>query len=89
MGTGVPPAPEAVEACGTRLLHCHMAEAPDRTCPGQSTTGDITFNQRLAASLIRMGYSGGVSAECSYTDFKKNVPEILAYMRTLFPGEEN
>lgn len=80
--------PEAVENCGGRLLHCHMAEAPDRTCPGQPTTGDITFNQRFAASLIRAGYTGGVSAECSFRDFGKNVPEILAYMRKLFPGEE-
>ena len=81
--------PEAVEDCEERLLHCHMAEAPDRTCPGQPTTGDITFNQRFAASLIRMGYDGGVSAECSYPDFRKNVPEILDYMRKLFPREEN
>lgn len=80
--------PEAVENCGERLFHCHMAEAPDRTCPGQPTSGDITFNQRFAASLIRMGYDGGVSAECSYPDFKKNVPEILNYMKTLFPREE-
>lgn len=81
--------PEAVEDCEGRLLHCHMAEAPDRTCPGQPTTGDITLNRRFAASLIKMGYTGGVSAECGYTDFKKNVPEILAYMRELFPREEN
>ncbi len=81
--------PEAVENCGDRLLHCHMAEAPDRTCPGQPTTGDITLNQRFAASLIRSGYEGGVSAECSFPDFKKNVPEILTYMRKLFPREEN
>ena len=80
---------EAVENCGGRILHCHMAEAPDRTCPGQPTTGDINFNKRFAASLIKSGYTGGVSAECGYTDFKKNVPEILAYMRELFPREEN
>lgn len=81
--------PEVIEDCGSRLQHCHMAEAPDRTCPGQPTTGDIRFNQRFAASLNRMGYTGGVSAECSYTDFQKNVPEILTYMRKLFPREEN
>ncbi len=81
--------PEAVGNCEDRLLHCHMAEAPDRTCPGQPTTGDITFNQRFAAALIKSGYTGGVSAECSYTDFGKNVPEILNYMKTLFPREEN
>ena len=80
---------EVVENCGGRILHCHMAEAPDRTCPGQPTTGDINFNKRFAASLIKSGYTGGVSAECGYTDFKKNVPEILAYMRELFPREEN
>lgn len=82
-------APEVIEACTGRLRHCHMAEAPDRTCPGQPTTGDIRFNQRFAAALCRMGYTGGVSAECSFTDFQKNVPEILAYMRELFPREEN
>lgn len=81
--------PEVIEVCGNRLQHCHMAEAPDRTCPGQPTTGDIRFNQRFAAALNRMGYTGGVSAECSFTDFQKNVPEILAYMQELFPREEN
>ncbi len=79
--------PEAVAFCGDRLRHCHMAEAPDRTCPGQPTTGDITFNQRFAAALIQSGYQGGVSAECGFTDFSKNVPEILAYMKTLFPRD--
>ncbi len=79
--------PEAVEVCGDRLLHCHMAEAPDRTCPGQPTTGDLAFNQRFAASLRKSGYTGGVSAECGFTDFTKNVPEILAYMKTLFPRD--
>ncbi len=79
--------PEAVSYCGDRLLHCHMAEAPDRTCPGQPTTGDITFNQRFAKALLASGYNGGVSAECGFTDFAKNVPEILAYMQTLFPRD--
>jgi len=76
--------PEAVEACAGRLMHCHISEAPDRTYPGLFTTGDPAYNQRFAKALLRMGYEGGVSAECAFPDFEANVPEIYAYMSKIF-----
>lgn len=75
---------DAVLAAGTLIRHCHMAEAPDRTCPGTFTTGDPQYNREFARCLNQIGYTGGVSAECGFDDFKTDVPKILAYMREIF-----
>lgn len=75
---------DAVLAAGTLIRHCHMAEAPDRTCPGTFTTGDPRYNREFARCLNQIGYTGGVSAECGFDDFKTDVPKILAYMREIF-----
>lgn len=75
---------DEVLAAGAMIRHCHMAEAPDRTCPGKCTTGDLQYNREFAHCLNRIGYTGGVSAECSFDDFKTDVPQILAYLREIF-----
>ena len=75
---------DAVLAAGELILHCHMAEAPDRTCPGRFTTGDPQYNWDFAHCLNRIGYTGGVSAECGFDDFRTDVPQILAYLREIF-----
>jgi len=75
---------ENVLKCAENLKHCHIAEAPERTYPGCILTGDKNYNVRFAESLLAAGYTGGVSAECSFTDFKEDLPKACAYMRTLF-----
>ncbi|MBQ7921120.1 MAG: sugar phosphate isomerase/epimerase [Clostridia bacterium] len=71
------------------IKHCHMSEAPDRTCPGTITTGDPAYNKQFAACLNKVGFTGGVSAECSFADFKTDVPVIYAYMKKIFTEKEN
>jgi len=71
------------------IVHCHMSEAPDRTCPGAITTGDPEYNKQFAACLNKVGYTGGVSAECSFADFKTDVPAIYAYMKKIFTEKDN
>lgn len=75
---------EAVLDAASLIRHCHMAEAPDRTCPGVFTTGDPSYNRQFADALKKAGYDGGVSAECGFTDFRTDAPAILSYMRGLF-----
>ena len=75
---------DAVLAAGELIRHCHMAEAPDRTCPGKYTTGDPQYNRDFARCLNQIGYTGGVSAECGFDDFRTDVPQILAYLREIF-----
>ena len=74
----------AVRDAAPLIRHCHIAEAPDRTCPGKFTTGDPQYNRDFAKTLNEIGYTGGVSAECSFDDFQKDVPAILAYLREIF-----
>ena len=71
------------------IKHCHMSEAPDRTCPGVITTGDPEYNKQFAACLNKVGFTGGVSAECSFSDFKTDVPAIYAYMKKIFTEKDN
>lgn len=75
---------DAVRDAAPLIRHCHIAEAPDRTCPGKYTTGDPQYNRDFAKTLNEIGYTGGVSAECSFEDFKTDVPAILAYLREIF-----
>ena len=75
---------DTVRDAAPLIRHCHIAEAPDRTCPGKFTTGDPQYNRDFAKTLNEIGYTGGVSAECSFDDFQKDVPAILAYLREIF-----
>ena len=75
---------ETVREVGSLIRHCHMAEAPDRTCPGTFTTGDPQYNRRFAKCLNEIGYTGGVSAECGFNDFRADIPAILRYMHEIF-----
>jgi len=78
---------DAVKNAGALIKHCHIAEAPDRTCPGTFTTGDPAYNREFAKSLYRIGYTGGVTVECGFNDFEKDVPASLAYLKEIFTEE--
>lgn len=62
--------PGSIVAAGPLLAHCHIAEAEGRTPPG--VQGD-DFTLYLEA-LRRIGYTGGISIECRWTDLAKELP---------------
>lgn len=64
--------------------HCHIAEAPNRTRPGAADSKDPEYNKTFAKELIRGGYSGAVSVECGFKDFKTEAVEALAYLKEIF-----
>ena len=66
------------------LRHCHIAEAPKRTRPGAEDSADLSYNRNFAAELIRSGYSGGVSVECGFTDFVKEIRLAHTYLHEIF-----
>lgn len=80
---------DAVYDAADLIRHCHISEAPDRTCPGVITTGDPEYNKQFADCLNKIGYTGGVSAECSFANFKTDVPAIYTYMKKIFTEKEN
>ncbi len=64
--------------------HCHIAESPNRSRPGASDSRDLEYNKIFAKELIRGGYSGAVSAECGFKDFKTEAKQALEYLREIF-----
>lgn len=66
--------PDAILEAGSRIVHVHVAEKAERTPPG--TAGD-DFKPYLAA-LKKAGYSGRMSLECRWKDFKAQVGPALA-----------
>lgn len=66
------------------LLHCHMAESPYRSYPGKSDSADLSYNRRFAEKLLSMGYTGGVSAECGFGDFRTDIVKTYDYMKEIF-----
>jgi sugar phosphate isomerase/epimerase len=56
--------PRSILDAGRLVIHAHVAEGAERTCPG--VAGD-DFRPFFAA-LRAIGYSGGVSCECSWGD---------------------
>ena len=69
--------PEAILKGGKYLKHCHVAEKMDRAAPG--TNGeDLTpyYN-----ALHQIGYQGGLSIECSWKDFDKQLAPALANLK--------
>jgi len=69
--------PESIEAAGDLLAHCHIAEEAGRTPPG--VHGD-DFTPYLEA-LRRIGYKGGISIECRWTDIVKELPVAVKTLK--------
>ena len=62
---------------GQYISHCHIAEKRARTVPG--VDGD-DFRPYFRA-LKKMKYTGGMSLECNWTDFDKEVGPGLAVLK--------
>ena len=69
--------PQAVVEAGDLIKHCHIAEKENRAAPG--TAGD-DFTGYFKA-LKKINYTGGISIECRWSDFDKQVPESIAYLK--------
>ena len=75
--------PESIVKAGDRLKHCHIATKEKRAYPGANDTE--AFLPYFAA-LKRIGYTGGVSCECSWgkkEDFEKNLDTAIATLKSL------
>jgi sugar phosphate isomerase/epimerase len=69
--------PEAIEAHGIHIRHCHIAEKEQRTPPG--TAGD-NFKPFLRA-LRKIDYRGGISIECRWQSMEEQLPAAVAYLK--------
>lgn len=69
--------PQAVIEAGSLIKHCHIAEKENRAAPG--TAGD-DFTGYFKA-LKEINYTGAISIECRWSDFDKQVPESIAYLK--------
>ena len=61
--------PEEIVKYGQYIAHCHLAEKQSRTAPG--VKGD-DFRPYFRA-LKQIKYQGGLSLECNWTDFDKEI----------------
>ena len=69
--------PEAIVRGAKYIKHCHVAEKTDRAAPG--TNGeDLT---PYYDALNKIGYKGGLSIECKWTDFDKQLAPALANLK--------
>jgi sugar phosphate isomerase/epimerase len=71
---------ESIVAYGKYIRHCHIAEKEGRTAPGVEQDDFTPY----FAALKKIGYKGGVSIECRWTDMKEQAPSALAYMKQQF-----
>ncbi len=69
--------PEEIIKYRQYITHCHIAEKQKRTAPG--VMGD-DFKPYFRA-LKQIKYEGGLSLECNWTDFDKEVALGLATVR--------
>lgn len=69
--------PQAIIDAGELIKHCHIAEKENRAAPG--TAGD-DFTGYFKA-LKKINYTGAISIECRWSDFDKQVPESIAYLK--------
>ena len=69
--------PDALEAYGGHLRHCHIAEKAQRTPPG--TAGD-DFRPFLRA-LKKVDYKGGLSIECRWEYLDKQLQAAIQYLK--------
>lgn len=74
--------PESITLAGSALKHCHVAEPGKRTAPGMNG-GSLA---RYFTALRSIGYSGGISCECSWPkdrgDFEAQLVVTLAVLKT-------
>lgn len=75
--TQVGEGPDAIIEAGSDLAHCHIAENARRTAPG--VDGD-DFTPYLQA-LKDIGYKGGISLECGWSDFDAQIIPAVAEIR--------
>lgn len=60
---------EAIDPVGDWLVHAHIATPWGRKVPGSDRTDFSGF----FAALRRIGYASGVSVECHYDDFRRDI----------------
>jgi sugar phosphate isomerase/epimerase len=68
-----------VEAAGDLVAHAHTADAGRRP-PGTEGTDQLAFLQALRT----IGYDDRLSMECRFTDFDREAPAALEYLRRLW-----
>ncbi|GAB3791893.1 sugar phosphate isomerase/epimerase [Spirosoma humi] len=72
--------PEEIIRYKEYIVHCHLAEKQKRTAPGLA--GD-DFRPYFRA-LKKIKYSGGLSLECNWTDFDKEVKQGIEVVKQQF-----
>jgi sugar phosphate isomerase/epimerase len=72
--------PEEIIKYKEYIVHCHLAEKQKRTAPG--IAGD-DFKPYFRA-LKKIKYSGGLSLECNWTDFDKEVKQGIEVVKQQF-----
>jgi len=72
--------PEEIIKYKDYIVHCHLAEKQKRTAPG--IVGD-DFKPYFRA-LKKIKYSGGLSLECNWTDFDKEVKQGIDVVKQQF-----
>lgn len=72
--------PEEIIKYKEYIVHCHLAEKQKRTAPG--IVGD-DFRPYFKA-LKKIKYSGGLSLECNWTDFDKEVKRGIEVVKQQF-----
>jgi len=66
--------PGSIVAAGPLLAHCHIAEEDGRAAPGVHGEDFTPYFE----ALRRIGYKGGISFECRWTDIAKELPAAVA-----------
>ena len=69
--------PQAVIEAGSLIRHCHIAEKEDRAAPGTASDDFTGYFKALKA----INYTGAISIECRWSDFEKQIPESIAYLK--------
>ena len=69
--------PQALIDAGALIKHCHIAEKERRTTPGVHSD-DFTGYFK---ALKEINYTGAISVECRWSDFEKQIPESIAYLK--------
>lgn len=74
--------PEEIVKHGRHIAHCHIAEKQKRTAPG--VAGD-DFRPYFKA-LKQINYRGGLSLECNWNDFDREVRGAVGVLQEQFRG---
>ncbi|AQT67425.1 Inosose isomerase [Anaerohalosphaera lusitana] len=68
--------PESIIAAGEYLRHCHIAENEGRWYPGKNGEDFTPYLQ----ALKDIGYNGGISMECRWSDFPNEVGQAVDFL---------